>query len=83
MIRLETKNYNKILTEAAKISALSSGKINRYECLINRYECLTGEQILPPGQSRMIEQAIYTYFPLEKALEKQKKNNCRPWKATN
>ena len=52
--------------EAAKISALSSGKIDKYEYL-------TGEEILPSDQSRIIEQAKFTYFPLGKAFEKKKK----------
>ena len=50
--------------EAAKISALSSGKIDKYEYL-------TGEEILPSDQSRIIKQAKFTYFPLGKAFEKQ------------
>ena len=41
--------YN-INREAAKISALSSGKIDKYESL-------TCEEILPSDQSRIIEQA--------------------------
>ena len=45
--------------EAAKISALSSGKINKYEHL-------TGEEILPSDQSRIIEQANFTYSLLGK-----------------
>ena len=40
--------------EAAKISALSSGKIHKYEYLI-------GEEILPSDQRRVIEQAKLTY----------------------
>ena len=36
--------------EAAKMSALSSGKIDKYEYL-------TGEEILPLDQSRVTEQA--------------------------
>ena len=48
--------------EAAKISALLSGKIDKYDYL-------TSEEILPPDQRRVIEQAKFTYFPLEKALE--------------
>ena len=40
--------------EAAKISALSSGKIHKYEYL-------TGEEILPSDQRRVIEQAKLTY----------------------
>ena len=37
-------------SEAAKMSALSSGKIDKYEYL-------TGEEILPFDQSRVTEQA--------------------------
>ena len=58
------KNYNMISIEAAKISALSSGKIDKYEYL-------TGEEILPSNQQQIIEQAIFTYSPLGKAFEKQ------------
>ena len=72
--------YNKIMTindqvkdeklqyginrEAAKISALSSNKIGKYEYL-------TGEEILPSNQQQIIEQAKFTYSPLGKAFEKQ------------
>ena len=53
--------------EAAKI-ALSSGKIDKYEYL-------WGEEILPPGQKRVIEQAKFAkftkYSPFAKAFEKQ------------
>ena len=52
------KNCNR---EAAKISVLSSGKIDTYDYL-------TGEVILPSDQRRMIEQAKFTYSPLGKAL---------------
>ena len=48
----------------AKISALSSGKIDKFEYL-------TGEEILQSDQSRIIEQAKFTYSPLGKAFEKQ------------
>ena len=50
--------------EAAKISAFSSGKIDKYEYL-------TGEEILPSNQRQIIEQAKLTYSPLGKAFEKQ------------
>ena len=50
--------------EAAKISALSSGKISKYKYL-------TGEEILPSNQQQIIEQAKFTYSPLGKAFEKQ------------
>ena len=44
MIRLKMKNYkNDINREVAKISALSSSKIDKYEYL-------TGEEILPANQ---------------------------------
>ena len=62
-IRNEKLRYN-INREAAKISALSSGKIHKYEYL-------TGEDILPSNQQQIIEQAIFTYSPLGKAFEKQ------------
>ena len=52
--------------EAGKISSLLSGKIDKYEYL-------AGKEILPSDQSRMIEQANFTYSPLWKALEKQTK----------
>ena len=48
----------------AKISALSSGKIHKYEYL-------TGEDILPSNQQQIIEQARFTYSSLGKAFEKQ------------
>ena len=54
--------------EAAKISAFSSGKINKYEYL-------TGEEILPSNQQQIIEQAKFTYSNLGKAFEKQTKTN--------
>ena len=52
--------------EAAKISALSSGKIDKYEYV-------TGEEILPSNQQQVIEQAKFTYSPLGKAFEKKTK----------
>ena len=52
--------------EAPKISASWSEKIDKYEYL-------TGEEILPPGQRRVIEQAKFTYSRLRKAFEKQNK----------
>ena len=50
--------------EASKISVLSPGNIQKYECL-------TGEDILPSNQQQIIEQAKFTYSPLGKAFEKQ------------
>ena len=52
--------------EAAKISALSSDKIDKYEYL-------TDYEILPSNQQQIIEQAKFTYTPLRKAFEKQTK----------
>ena len=39
--------------------------------LYQHYEFLTGEERLPSDQSRIIEQAKFTYSPLGKAFEKQ------------
>ena len=64
-IKDEKLQYD-INREAAKISALSSGKIDKYEYL-------TGGEILPSNQRQIIEQAKFTYSPLEKAFEKQTK----------
>ena len=50
--------------EAAKISALPSGKIHKYEYL-------TGEDILPFNQQQIIEKVKFTYSPLGKAFQKQ------------
>ena len=59
------KLQNDINKEAAKTSALSSGKLHKYEYL-------TGEDILPSTQQQIIEQAKFTYSPLGKTFEKQK-----------
>ena len=64
MIRLEMKNCDTILIEAAKISALSSSKIDKQEYL-------TGEEILASNQRQIIEQAKFTYSPLGNNFEKQ------------
>ena len=48
--------------EAAKISALSSGKLDKYEYL-------TGEEILPSNQQQIIQQAKFDYSPLGKAIK--------------
>ena len=45
--------------EAAKISVLSSGKIDKYEYL-------TVEETLPSNQRQMIEQATFAYFSFRK-----------------
>ena len=64
-IKDEKLQYD-INREAAKISALSSGKIDKYEYL-------TGEEILPSNQQQIIQQAKFTYSLLGKAFEKQTK----------
>ena len=38
---------------------------------IDKYEYLTGEEILPPDQRTVIEQANFSYSALGKAFEKQ------------
>ena len=64
-IKDEKLQYD-INTETAKISALSSGKLDKYEFL-------TGEDILPSNQQQIIQQAKFNYSPLGKAIEKQRK----------
>ena len=64
-IKYEKLQYD-INREAAKISALSSGKLDKYEYF-------TGEEILPSNQQQIIQQAKFTYSPLGKAFEKQTK----------
>ena len=64
-IKDEKQKYD-INREVAKISALSSGKIDKYEYL-------TGEEILSSNQQQIIEQAKFTYSSLGKAFEKQTK----------
>ena len=64
-IKSEKLQYD-INRETAKISALSSGKFDKYEYL-------TGEEILPSNKQQIIEQAKFTYSPLGKAFEKQVK----------
>ena len=52
-----------IKRKAAEITALSSGKIDKYEYL-------TGKKILPSNQQQIIELGKSTYSPLRKAFEK-------------
>ena len=54
-IRNKKLQYN-INREAAKISALSSEKLDQDEYF-------TGEEILPSNQQQIIEQAKFTYSP--------------------
>ena len=64
-IRDEKLQYD-INRKAAKISALSSGKIDKYEYL-------TGEEILPSNQRQIMEQTKFAYSPLGKAFENKQK----------
>ena len=62
-VRDEKLQYD-INREAAKISPLSSAKIDKYEFL-------TGEKILPFDMVRIIELTKFTYSLLSKAFEKE------------
>ena len=64
-IKDEKLQYD-INREAAIISALSSGKLHKYEYL-------TGKDILPSNQQQIIEQTKITYSLSGKAFEKQTK----------
>ena len=68
-IRNEKLQYD-INIEAAKVSALSSGKIHKYQYL-------TGEDILPSNQQEIIEQTKFTHSPLGKSFEKQIKKQLK------
>ena len=82
-IKDEKVQYD-INRETPKIFALSSGKIDKYEFLTN-------EEILPLDQSKIIEQAKFTYSPLGKTFEKERKTieeqarkqveALKPWKS--
>ena len=61
-IRDEKLKYN-TNRKAAKMSALSSGKIDKYEYL-------TGEETLSSNLSRIIEQKKFKYSPLSKSFER-------------
>ena len=64
MVRLEMKNCKIILTE----------KQQKYQLYhLEKLENLTDEDILTSDQRRVIEQATFTYSPLKKTLEKQRK----------
>ena len=57
----DEKLQSNINRKAAEISALSSGKIDKYEYL-------TGKEILPSNQKQIIEQAKFTYSLLGKGF---------------
>ena len=52
--------------KATDISALSSGKIDKYEYL-------TGKDILPSNQQQIIQKAKFTYYPSGKNLKNKEK----------
>ena len=62
-IKDEKLQYD-INREAAKISALSSDKLDKHEYL-------TGEEILSSNQQQIIQQAKFNYSPLGNAFKKQ------------
>ena len=62
----DEKLQDDINSEEAKISALSSRKIDKYEKL-------TGEEILGSNQRQIIDQARFAYSALETAFEKETK----------
>ena len=66
-IRDKKLQYN-INIKAAKISALSSGKIDKYEYI-------TAEEILLSDQGRIIEKPKFIYSPLGSVFEKQTKTS--------
>ena len=63
---IDEKVQYDIYGEARKISALSSGRIDKIKYL-------TGEEILPSNQRKIIEQDKFVYSPLGKTFEKKKK----------
>ena len=73
-IRNEKIQYD-INTEAAKTSALSSG-------IFDKQQFLTEGEILPSDQSRIKEQAIFTYS-IRKNFWKTEKSNWRSRNITN
>ena len=72
----DEKLQHNINKEAAKISALSSRKINKSEHL-------TDKEMLPYNRSQMIEQAKFTYSPLRKALKKQTRTKLQSSSLSN
>ena len=66
-IRDQKLQYD-INRKVAKISSLSSGKIDKYEYF-------TGKEILTSDEQQIIEKAKFSYSPLGKPFEKQNKSN--------
>ena len=59
-IKDEKLQYS-IKKEAGETSALSSGKVDKYEYL-------TGEEIFPSNKGQIINQVLFSYSPLKKAF---------------
>ena len=77
MIRDEKLQYDINLLIPAKISALSSAKIDKYGYL-------TDEKILPSDQGRVIEHVKFTYSPFRrKKLQKNKQKRMKIKEKTN
>ena len=64
---LDQKVQCDINSQEAKMSKLSAGKIDKYEHL-------TGEELIPPQQHGIIQEAKFSWYPLRKVLGKQTKN---------
>ena len=62
-----------INTKATEISALLSGKIDKYEYL-------TGNEILSFNQQQIIEQTKFTYTSLKKQLKTKEKSKLKQFK---
>ena len=68
--------HMRVNREAAKISALLQGKIDKYEYL-------AGEEILSSNQKQVIEQDKFTYSPSGKAFKEQTKEQVKAIKDSN
>ena len=62
IIAIDDRIRDEKFQEAARISALLSVKIDKYEYL-------SSEDILPSDERRIIKQIKFACFPLEKALK--------------
>ena len=71
----DEKLQDNIKKEAAKILALSSGKIDKYEYCAD-------EEILPINQRQIIEQAKFVFPLLGKAFEKTNRKTAWCYKIT-
>ena len=67
---------SEIKSEAAKISVLSSGKIDNFGNL-------QGEEILSSNQRQIIEQAKFVHYLFGKALQKQTEKQVRALKSVD